>query len=121
MVVGRGLMVLWLWVMVRWALVGLMVVVLVLVGRGFAGPMVMGLGHGAVFLMDCGSDDPMVVDLVGGEDGGGFFFFFPAMVCCSGWLRGGFGCGCGFFFWLVVAWVVGLWWLWYGWWFLVGG
>ena len=26
------------------------------------------------------------------------------------------GCGCGgffFFFWLVVAWVVGLWWLWY--------
>ena len=74
MVVGHGLMVLWLWVMVRWALVGLMVVVLVLVGYGFDDLMVMGLGHGAVFLMDCGSDDPMVVDLVGGGDGGGFFF-----------------------------------------------
>ena len=50
-----------------------------------------------------------------------FFFFSP--YCCL-WLRwiwlvavmvgGCSGCGCGgFFFWLVVAWVVGLWWLWY--------
>ena len=39
--------------------------------------------------MDHGSNGLMVVDLAGGNDGGRFFFFF--------------------------AWVVGLWWLWYGW------
>ena len=32
-----------------------MVVVLVPMGHGSDGPMVMGLGYGAVFLMDCGS------------------------------------------------------------------
>ena len=41
--------------------------------------------------MDHGSNGLMAVDLAGGNDG-------------------------GFFFLLVVAWVVGLWWLWYGWW-----
>ena len=70
-----------------------MVVVLVPMGHGSDGPMVMGLGYGAVFLMDCGFDSPMVVDLVGGGDGR-VFVFFLAVVCGGGWM----------------------WWLWYGWW-----
>ena len=39
-------------------------------------------------------------------------------VCCVCFLIGGFvggGNGGGFFFLLVMAWVVDLWWLWYGW------
>ena len=51
-----------------------------------------------------------------------FYFFFLS------WFMVVSGCGvdvdvqvsfcCDFFFLLVVAWVVGLWWLWYGWWVL---
>ena len=59
----------------------------------------------------------------GGSDGGGFFFYFFFLP----WFMVVSGCGvdvdvqvsfCCDFFLLVVAWVAGLWWLWYGWWVL---
>ena len=53
------------------------------------------MGHGAVFLMDHGSNGLMVVDLAGGNDGG---FFFVS-------------CGMGGRFVVVVVWVVGFRWV----------
>ena len=46
------------------------------------------------------------------------FFFFPAVVCGGEWMWMCRFLSAVIFFLLVVAWVVGLWWLWYGWWVL---
>ena len=76
-------------------------------GRGSMGQMVNGVvGHFFCYGLW------WWVDMADKGDGGGFFFFF-FFYCGLWWWVDVVGKGDGGFL-LVVAWVVGLWWLWHG-------
>ena len=131
-----------LWVVVRWSwVVGPTVVVLILgCGSWFDGHeswVVVWWSNGCGVVLGSQCDVPgswVMVLIVVVVMGCNSWVTVPSCVlgsCRLIWMvatmMGGYGdcgmggCGCGGFFFfffgcLVVAWVVGLWWLWYGWW-----